>query len=122
MNLVHSIHAITAHDLRGHAAPQHRRFCRVRDFRGTMKLWVAICAWALCDSRIQNPAKLAHRCKTISKKLMTLLLQKTSALNFCAIGETDQRRKIIKHQKLGDNSVKIENLLANFRKTDYYVW
>jgi hypothetical protein len=122
MNLVRSIPFITARELQDHAAPQHRSFCGVRGFSVIMKLWVAICAWALCDSRIQNPAKFAHRCKTISEKLMTLLLRKSSALNFCAIGETDQRRKIIRHQKLGDNSVNIENLLANFRKTDYYVW
>jgi hypothetical protein len=122
MNLVRSIHFITARKLRDHAAPQHRSFCGVRGFSVIVKLWVSICAWALCDLRIQSHAKIAHRCKTISEKLMTHLLRKSSALNFCAIGETDHRRKIKTHQKLGDNSARIENLLANLRKTDYYVW
>jgi hypothetical protein len=122
MNLVRSIHFITARELQDHAAPQHRSFCGVRDFSVIMKLWVAICAWALCDSRIQNPAKLAHRCRTISEKLVTLLLQKCSALSFCVIGESDQRSQITIHQKLGDNSVRIEILLADYRETDYYVW
>lgn len=39
MTPVRFLRKIMARDLQDHAVPQHRRFCGVRAFHGTIKLW-----------------------------------------------------------------------------------